>query len=214
MTDPYRRTLGDSSLIDLLDRLVETGVVATGDVLLGLADVDLIRVNLQLVLGAIDTLQADSPPAGDPPHAPLADDNPHAPPADDNPHAPPADAGPPATRTAAGKPTGTGSAASTTVRTPARAGSAPGPVPPLRLEPTDRSDLGIGGLLVAVIEIVHRLLERQAIHRMEHGSLTSDQVERLGQALMALDQRVEQLIQLFSPRSTPALPVTVAGAAH
>ena len=59
MTQPTYRSIGDSSLIDLLDRLLETGVVATGDVLLGLADVDLVRVNLQLVLGAVDTLMAD-----------------------------------------------------------------------------------------------------------------------------------------------------------
>src|SRR6185503_5213574 len=58
MTDPASRTIDNSSLVELLDRLVETGVVATGDVLLGLADVDLIRVNLQLVLGAVDKLQA------------------------------------------------------------------------------------------------------------------------------------------------------------
>ncbi|HEU5270478.1 MAG TPA: gas vesicle protein K, partial [Jatrophihabitans sp.] len=84
----------------------------------------------------------------------------------------------------------------------------------LSLDSSDRSDLGVGGLLVAVIEIVHRLLERQAIHRMERGSLTSEQIERLGQALMALDQRVNQLIEIFNPHSAPASPVTVAGAAH
>ena len=61
---------------------------------------------------------------------------------------------------------------------------------------------------------MHRLLERQAIHRMERGSLTNDQIERLGEALMALDQRVNQLIEIFGTRSTSALPVTVAGIAN
>ena len=65
---------------------------------------------------------------------------------------------------------------------------------------------------MAVIEILHRLLERQAIHRMERGSLTSDQIERLGQALMALDQRINQLIEIFNPHSAPALPVAITGA--
>jgi Gas vesicle protein K len=92
------------------------------------------------------------------------------------------------------------------------AGSRPADSPPL--PDPNRSDLGIGGLLVAVIEIVHRLLERQAIHRMERGSLTNDQIERLGEALMALDQRVNQLIEIFGTRSTSALPVTVAGIAN
>jgi len=201
MTQPTRRTLGDSSLIDLLDRLVETGVVATGDVLLGLADVDLIRVNLQLVLGAVDTLMADDDPPATPwqPQQQLAQH-----------------------RTAQRETTQhrTAQRESTQHRTAQReqTGVSGTPVagnpPSLRLDSPDRSDLGIGGLLVAVIEIVHRLLERQAIHRMERGSLTNDQVERLGQALMALDQRINQLIEIFNPHSAPALPVTVAGVAH
>lgn len=198
MTQPRQRTIGDSSLIDLLDRLVETGVVATGDVLLGLADVDLIRVNLQLVLGAVDTLLAD-------------------------------DDALPTVRLDAADAGSLGAAAHTDTAQPHRSVDAqpnrstdarPGPATvaqrttPPALQPADRSDLGIGGLLVAVIEIVHRLLERQAIHRMERGSLTSDQVERLGQALQALDQRVNQLIEMFTTHSAPALPVTVTGAAH
>lgn len=194
MTHPQHRSIGDSSLIDLLDRLVETGVVATGDVLLGLADVDLIRVNLQLVLGAVDTLMADDDAL---PTVQLAASN----------------AGPAAAATYAD--TAPVAAQPKRAAQPRPAGQrtvTPAPSPAPALQPADRSDLGIGGLLVAVIEIVHRLLERQAIHRMERGSLTSDQIERLGQALQALDQRVNQLIEMFTTHSAPALPVTVTGA--
>lgn len=197
------RRIGDSSLIDLLDRLVETGVVATGDVLLGLADVDLIRVNLQLVLGAVDTLMADddctaygsriegpkSAPQLDAPRGTQHVDQQHD--AHVEQHAAPRRAQP--------------SAVASGTRPTAAA---------LQLDNPDRADLGVGGLLVAVVEIVHRLLERQAIHRMERGSLTSEQTERLGQALMALDQRINQLIEIFGVRSSSALPATVAGTAH
>jgi hypothetical protein len=200
------RRIGDSSLIDLLDRLLETGVVATGDVLLGLADVDLIRVNLQLVLGAVDTLMADDDSAAqdsrierptsaahlkqlDAPRVAQHAEQHH----ESNPahHAAPRGAQPPAVAPAT-RPTAAA----------------------LQLDDPDRADLGVGGLLVAVVEIVHRLLERQAIHRMERGSLTSEQTERLGQALMALDQRINQLIEIFGVRSSSALPATVAGTAH
>lgn len=197
MTHPQQRSIGDSSLIDLLDRLVETGVVATGDVLLGLADVDLIRVNLQLVLGAVDTLMADDDALST---VQLTASN-----AGSTAAAYPDAAQP--TAPVAAQPT-----ASAAAQPPARRTVPPAPSPAPSLQPADRSDLGIGGLLVAVIEIVHRLLERQAIHRMERGSLTSDQIERLGQALQALDQRVNQLIELFTTHSAPALPVTVTGA--
>ena len=43
------------SLVDLLDRLVDTGVSATGDVTISLADVDLITLRLQLLLDSIGT---------------------------------------------------------------------------------------------------------------------------------------------------------------
>jgi len=209
MTQPTRRTLGDSSLIDLLDRLVETGVVATGDVLLGLADVDLIRVNLQLVLGAVDTLMADDDPSA----APWQPQQQQLQTAQrDSPARPqPVALSQPATQR---EPAARSQPAAAAPETPGSGTPVAGNPPSLRLDSPDRSDLGIGGLLVAVIEIVHRLLERQAIHRMERGSLTNDQVERLGQALMALDQRINQLIEIFNPHSAPALPVTVAGVAH
>lgn len=47
-------------LVDLLDNIVDTGVAATGDVTISLADVDLITLRLQLLLDSIGT--EDAPP--------------------------------------------------------------------------------------------------------------------------------------------------------
>ncbi|MFE6621695.1 gas vesicle protein [Streptomyces sp. NPDC008086] len=41
------------ALIDLLDRLLSGGVVITGDVVLSIADIDLVRVSLRAVVIAI-----------------------------------------------------------------------------------------------------------------------------------------------------------------
>ncbi|MFJ5529142.1 gas vesicle protein [Streptomyces sp. NPDC093261] len=41
------------ALIDLLDRLLSGGVVITGDLLLSIADVDLVRISLRAVLVAV-----------------------------------------------------------------------------------------------------------------------------------------------------------------
>ncbi|MFD6415047.1 gas vesicle protein [Streptomyces sp. NPDC060194] len=46
------------SLIDLLDRLLNGGAVLTGDLVLSVADVDLVRVNLRAV---IHSITPDSP---------------------------------------------------------------------------------------------------------------------------------------------------------
>lgn len=53
----------------------------------------------------------------------------------------------------------------------------------------DEDDLkaGLLGLVVALIEIIRDLLERQAIRRMDNGSLTGEEIERLGRALSDLE---------------------------
>lgn len=55
------------------------------------------------------------------------------------------------------------------------------------------SGRGLGQVLVAVLEILRDLMERQAIRRMESGSLNPDEVERLGLALIALDRQFAEL---------------------
>jgi hypothetical protein len=44
----------DVTLVDLLDRIIETGVIIRGDVVLSVAGVDLIHLGLQLALTGID----------------------------------------------------------------------------------------------------------------------------------------------------------------
>jgi hypothetical protein len=71
---------------------------------------------------------------------------------------------------------------------------------PLRI-PTD-AGRGLGQVVVAVLEILRDLLERQAIRRVESGSLTPDEVERLGQALIALDQRFTEIREVLTEERT------------
>jgi hypothetical protein len=63
----------------------------------------------------------------------------------------------------------------------------------------DRADLarGLAQLVLTLIELVRQLMERQAIRRVEAGGLSADQIERLGQGLMALEQRMEELREEF-----------------
>jgi len=43
---------------------------------------------------------------------------------------------------------------------------------------------GLGRLVLALVRLLHELLERQAIRRMDSGTLADDEIERLGLALM------------------------------
>jgi hypothetical protein len=56
---------------------------------------------------------------------------------------------------------------------------------------------GLAKLVLGLIELLRRLLERQAIRRMEGGSLTEQQIEDMGQALMKLEQKVHEMAVQF-----------------
>lgn len=52
---------------------------------------------------------------------------------------------------------------------------------------------GLLGLVVALVEIIKDALKIQALKRMEGGSLTEEELERLGEALMDLDVAIEEI---------------------
>jgi hypothetical protein len=52
-------------------------------------------------------------------------------------------------------------------------------------------------LVLSLVEFLRRLLERQAIRRMEEGTLSEDEIERIGVALMKLEQTVKELAAEF-----------------
>ena len=57
---------------------------------------------------------------------------------------------------------------------------------------------GLAKLVLAIIELIRRLLEKQALRRMDTGNLSDEEIERLGTALMKLEEKMSQLKQLFS----------------
>jgi hypothetical protein len=67
---------------------------------------------------------------------------------------------------------------------------------------------GVGQLVLAVCEIVRELLERQALRRMEAGTLSPEQVERLGQALIALEAQFEEIREALEAPSQERKPLS------
>jgi hypothetical protein len=78
---------------------------------------------------------------------------------------------------------------------------APAPAPTTATAPRDgRLDLdpervadGLAELVLTVVELLRQLMEKQAIRRFEEGTLTPEQEDRLGTALMLLEQRMDDL---------------------
>ena len=52
---------------------------------------------------------------------------------------------------------------------------------------------GLARLVLTLIELLRQLMERQALHRMEQGALSDEEIERLGETFMKLSQRMDQL---------------------
>lgn len=53
---PVGHSEGHVALIDLLDRLLQGGIAIRGDVILTAADIDLVKLDLRIVIAAIDKL--------------------------------------------------------------------------------------------------------------------------------------------------------------
>jgi len=69
-------------------------------------------------------------------------------------------------------------------------------LPRISLNPDDARN-GLGKLVLTLVELLRELLERQAIRRMEAGSLTESEIERLGTTFMRLSEEMEKLKATF-----------------
>ena len=56
---------------------------------------------------------------------------------------------------------------------------------------------GLAQLVLTIVELLRQLMERQALRRIDGGTLSDEQIERLGQTFMELDKRMAQLRDEF-----------------
>src|SRR5438552_14985044 len=61
----------------------------------------------------------------------------------------------------------------------------------------DNIEQGLAKLVLSLIELLRQLLERQAIRRMEGGSVNDEQIEKMGEALMKLEAKIHELATHF-----------------
>jgi Gas vesicle protein K len=61
----------------------------------------------------------------------------------------------------------------------------------------DDVERSLAGLVLGLVELLRQVLERQAVRRMEGGTLSDDEIERVGLALMRLEQKVRELADHF-----------------
>jgi hypothetical protein len=62
---------------------------------------------------------------------------------------------------------------------------------------SDIVENGLAKLVLSIIELIRRLLEKQALRRMDAGTLTDEEIERVGAALMKLEEKMAEMKQIF-----------------
>jgi hypothetical protein len=167
------RAIHQVTLVELVDRLLGKGVVAAGDVTLSVADVDLVYLDLRALLASAGTLaRGEVVPATSPRLAP------------------------PAVHRAAAE-----EHAPSRAPLPARAKHPPrkalAPFPSRIDADPERLEKGLAQLVLTLVELLRDLMERQALRRIDDGTLADDQIDRLGETFMLLDRRMDELKDVF-----------------
>jgi hypothetical protein len=167
-------------LADVLNHVLDKGVVLKGEVMLAVADIDLVRLDLGLLLGAVETAVVRSGRGGRPPLLAPLPGAPILPPAEQIRHdevvsalAPPPDA-----------------------TSAPLAAVAETLLPRIDADP-DNVENGLAKLVLTLIEVLRKVLEHQAVRRMEGGNLSAAEIERLGVALLRLNDRMQDMKGIF-----------------
>jgi hypothetical protein len=69
---------------------------------------------------------------------------------------------------------------------------------PQRIEAdAEHAEAGLARLALTLIELLRKVLEHQAVRRMDGGTLSAEEIERLGLALLKLNDRMQELKGTF-----------------
>lgn len=186
---------GETSLVDLVDSLLDKGVVVDGEVVLGLAGIDLIYLRLGALLVAADRVTGSPLPSASRAAAPSDTDARSDVSSQTNRpvrtfEAPPTLADLPDILEDEPQGVHVRPARAESVR-PARSAE------PLSRWNPDPEDVrkGITKLVLSLAEFIKQVLERQAIRRMEAGTLTEVETERLGTALAQVEDTLREMAE-------------------
>ena len=169
--------LGGSQLelAEVLSHVLDKGVVLRGEVMLAVADIDLIKLDLGLLLTAVETALRRRPGGisrrpTEPEIGSVSDM--------------------------------TGGEVVKALQPPSDAAITPlaevaeGLPPRLNTDP-EKVENGLAKLVLTLIEVLRKVLEHQAVRRMEGGHLSEAEIEKLGVALLRLNDRMQEMKETF-----------------
>lgn len=69
---------------------------------------------------------------------------------------------------------------------------------PSRINAEPKSvEKGLAKLVLTLIELIRKLLEKQAMRRMDGGTLSEEEIERMGETFIKLEKKMEELKKVF-----------------
>jgi hypothetical protein len=169
-------------LSEVLNHILDKGVVLKGEVMLAVADIDLIKLDLGLLLSAVETAMR-APRVSGARTLGLA-----SPGLESRPQV---------------------SSGSTMESQVVDSLDAPADAPVTPLESVaenlpqrlntdpDKVENGLAKLVLTLIEVLRKVLEHQAVRRMEGGHLSDAEIEKLGVALLRLNDRMQDMKGIF-----------------
>jgi len=179
------------TILELLDRLLDKGVVVKGEVLLSVADIDLVYLNLGLLLSSVKTVEKAAR-KGDNGETQLiswqtstqgafSEEPPPTPKTLEN---------------SQGKSVN-GETIARTLPSVIDHGIEQVFEPKANIDPKN-VEKGLAKLVLTLVDLIRKLMEKQAVRRMEGGFLTAGEIERMGNAFFLLDEKIEQLKKTFA----------------
>ena len=169
-------------LSEVLNHILDKGVVLKGEVMLAVADIDLIKLDLGLLLSAVETAMR-APRVGGARTLGLAAARPQS-------HVP-ASSG----STMESQVVDALDAPKDTAVTPLE--SVAESLPQRLNTDPDKVENGLAKLVLTLIEVLRKVLEHQAVRRMEGGHLSDAEIEKLGIALLRLNDRMQDMKGIF-----------------
>ena len=158
------------SLAETLDRVLDKGAVLSGDLMLSVADVDLVFVGLRVMIASVDTAEKMRGATGRPVSgARLIPEKRRRLPET-------------GTRQHEDRP----NRASLTGTEDMKVAGAP-----------EKIEQGLAKLVLTVVELIRQLMEKQAIRRIDRGSVTDEEAERLGAAFMKIEDKMQEIKEIF-----------------
>jgi len=177
------------TILELLDRLLDKGVMVKGEMFLSVADIDLVYLNLGLLLSSVKTVEEKSRRGGNGKAelifwqtATQGKNN---------------LATTPETEDMDINKNGNGEAIARTLPSFIDYGLDQVIKPKTNIDPKN-VEKGLAKLVLTLVDLIRKLMEKQAVRRMESGFLTAVEVERMGTAFLLLDKKMEQLKKNFA----------------